>query len=128
MQFKSSLLRTSTSSPSWIFEGLASVPKVVMDLFSSTTFVVGERTSGIQSRSLRAKTRNLEIQNGEDVGVLFRLGSNDFELNIGYGLLAGYTIRLVTGLLSYILLAVVICSLCNKNIYDFSEQLTKNSC
>ena len=36
--------------------------------------MVGEQTSGIQSRSLRAETRNLEIQDGEDVDVLQRPG------------------------------------------------------
>ena len=37
--------------------------------FTSTAFVVGEQNSGIQSRSLRTKTRNLENQDGEDIDV-----------------------------------------------------------
>ena len=54
----SGLLRTSTSRPSWIFEALVPVPKAF----------------GIQRRSLRTETRNLEIQDGEDVMVLRRPG------------------------------------------------------
>ena len=34
--------------------------------------MIGDQTSGIQSRCLRAETRNLKIQNGEDVDVLRR--------------------------------------------------------
>ena len=38
--------------------------------------MVGGQTSGIQNSSLRAETRNLEIQDGEDVDVLRRPGHN----------------------------------------------------
>ena len=48
------LPRTSTSSPSWIFEALVPVPRVVGGGGS-------EQTSWIQSRTLRTETRNLEI-------------------------------------------------------------------
>ena len=36
------------------------------------TFVVGGQTFGIETRSLGTETRNLEIQDGEDVDVLRR--------------------------------------------------------
>ena len=48
------LPRTSTSSPSWIFEALVPVPRVVGGGGS-------EQTSWIQSKTLRTETRNLEI-------------------------------------------------------------------
>ena len=44
--------------------------------FSSIAFVLGEQTSGIETRSLRTGTRNLEIQDGEDVDVLRRPASD----------------------------------------------------
>ena len=62
------LLRTSTYSPSWIFEAMVPVPKIFADIL---VFVHGQ-TSEIHSRSLRTETRNLEIQDGEDVDVLRR--------------------------------------------------------
>ena len=39
-------------------------------LFSSTAIVIGEPTSGIQSRNLRTETGNFEIRDGEYVEVL----------------------------------------------------------
>ena len=63
----SELLRTSTSSPSWIFEALVPVPFIVEDVLVfvhgilDSRILVGEQTTGIQSRSLRAETRDLEI-------------------------------------------------------------------
>ena len=62
----------NASSPSWIFEALVPVPKVVGDVLVYvhgqvvTAFVIGEQTSEIQSRSLRMETRNLKIQDGEE--------------------------------------------------------------
>ena len=42
------------------FEELVPVPKVIADVIVvSTAFVIGEQTSGIQSRSLGAETSNL---------------------------------------------------------------------
>ena len=49
---------------SWIIETLVPVPKVVTDVLGCS--------SVIQSRSLRTVTRNLEIQDGEDVDILRR--------------------------------------------------------
>ena len=40
------------------------------------TFLVGEQTFGVETRSLGTETRNLEIQDGEDVDVLRRPGCN----------------------------------------------------
>ena len=47
---------------------LVPVPYVVDVLVAPMAFVVGGQASRIQ-RSLRTETRNLEIQNGEDVDV-----------------------------------------------------------
>ena len=41
-------------------------------MFLSVAFVVGRETFRIQSKSLRTETKNLEIQDGEDVDVLWR--------------------------------------------------------
>ena len=38
-------------------------------------FVLGKQLSEIETRSLRTETRNLKIQDGEDVDVLKRPGS-----------------------------------------------------
>ena len=49
-------------------------------------FVLGEQTSGIETRSLRTGTRNLKIQDGEDVDVLRRPNLTQvsiYELKIG---------------------------------------------
>ena len=46
---------------------LGPVPDIVADVL-----VCVQQASGIQSRSLRTETRNLEIQDGEDVHVLRR--------------------------------------------------------
>ena len=43
-------------------------------LFSSRTIVFGEQIFGVKTISLRTKTRNLEIPDGEDVDVLRRPG------------------------------------------------------
>ena len=74
------LLRTSTSSPSRNFEALVRLLKVVANVIvlsmgpMAWVFVIGEQISGIQSRSLWTETRNLKIQDGEDVDVLRRSG------------------------------------------------------
>ena len=48
---------------------------------SSWAFVVGERVSEIQCRTLRTATGNLKIQDAEDVDVLQRLRpAKDFNL------------------------------------------------
>lgn len=45
-------------------------------------FVVGGQASGIQSRSLRTETKNLEIPDGEDVDVLPRPAYISFSTNL----------------------------------------------
>ena len=45
--------------------------------FSSTAVLVGELPFGIQRRSFRTETRNLEIQDSEDVDVLRRSSIDD---------------------------------------------------
>ena len=70
----SGLLRTSTSPPSWIFEAHVPVPKVVTEVL---VFVHGlcywwatfwDTWQEWLLRSPRTETKNLEMQNGEDVG------------------------------------------------------------
>ena len=85
--FYAGLLRTSTSWLSWFFEALVPVPKVVGDVLvfvhrRSTVFVIDDQTSGIQSRSLRPETRNLKIQEDDDVDVLRRPGSKFMSLQL----------------------------------------------
>ena len=79
MQTQSGLLGTSTSSPSRIFVALfTSLSSSRTSKFSYMAFVICEQPSGIQNRSLRTETRNLKIQDGEDIDVLRRPEHNQF--------------------------------------------------
>ena len=70
------LLRTSTSSPSGNFVPLVLAVLVVAEiLVFDMAFVLEKERSGMKTRSLRTGTRSFEIQDGEDVDILHRPGS-----------------------------------------------------
>ena len=65
--------------PGFLKPSFPSLKSSQMSYFSSMAFVVGQRTSEIQSGTLRTVKGNLKIQDGEDVDVLRRPESDNLK-------------------------------------------------